>query len=129
MNTADGFMGASKGTVLCPCWSAWPVACVLCASASSGHMLCCVETPTNWKSGKQTGEKKHLGFSSPLDSGSPNMMLFRISFGKCCSSLGECISAWYHNGFHGGFVGRTSDFCRTGLSKVESATCCGYGTR
>lgn len=128
VSTADDFVGASKGTVLCPCWSAWPVACVLCASAPLGHMLCCVETPTNWKSGKQTGEEKLLGSSSPLDSASPNMMLFRISVGKCCSSLGECISAWY-NVFQGGFVARTADFCRTGISKVESATCCSYGTR
>ena len=129
VSTTDGFVGASKGSVLCLCWSVWPVACVLCASASLGHTLCFVETPTNWKSGKQTGEEKLLGSSSPLDPASPNMMLFRISFGKCCSSLGECTSVWYHNGFHGGFVARTADFYRTGVSKVESATCCSYGTR
>lgn len=52
VSTADGFAWASKGPVLCSCWSVWPVACVLCASASLGHTLCRVEAPTNWKSGK-----------------------------------------------------------------------------
>ena len=81
------------------------------------------------KSGKQTGEERLLRSSSPLDSASPNVMFFRISFGKCCCSLGKCISAWYRNGFHGGFVARTAGFSRTGVSKVESATCCSYGTK
>lgn len=50
--------------------------------------------PQIGKVAKHTGEEKLLGSSNPLDSASPSMMLFRISFGKCCFSLGECISAW-----------------------------------